>query len=321
MSLAQTQAPDAPAESVVFADGPSLRLPLGIRIYNVIGIVTPFLGFAVGVAFCWGRGFGWIQLSLFAAMYLATGLGITIGYHRLFCHRSFKTSRPVQCLFAILGSMAFEGPVLKWAAVHRCHHQHSDRPGDPHSPHEHQQDGMFGVLVGMWHAHIGWIFRADPQDLSRYVPDLQADKMLRVVSKSWTLWAAVGVIAPALLGGLLTRSWTGVLIGFLWGGLARIFLVHHVTWSVNSVCHIWGSQPFPNHDHSRNNAFFGLLAMGEGWHNNHHAFPASARHGLRWWQFDLSYALIRLMSWLGLAWDVKVPRASRLGLMMEASPT
>ena len=310
--------PVPPADAPVFgADSSMEKLTLAVRIANVIGIATPFIGFILGIAFCWGRGFGWIQLTLFSVMYLATGLGITIGYHRLFCHRSFKTSKAMQCVFAILGSMAFEGPVLKWVAVHRCHHQHSDKPGDPHSPHQHEQTGLWGVIVGMWHAHMGWIFRGDPGNLSRYVPDLQSDRMLRVVSKSWALWAAVGVILPALLGGLLTRSWMGVLIGFLWGGLARIFLVHHVTWSINSVCHIWGSQPYTNRDHSRNNFLFGFLGLGEGWHNNHHAFPASARHGLRWWEFDISYNLILLMSWLGLAWDIKTPRPSRLGLAMD----
>jgi stearoyl-CoA desaturase (delta-9 desaturase) len=233
----------------------------------------------------------------------ALSLGITIGYHRLFTHRAFDAPRAVQAVFAVLGSMAVEGPLLKWVATHRRHHQHSDDEHDPHSPHGHGA----GVLRGIWHAHVGWIFLPDYPALSRYVPDLAADRVMRTLSRLFPLWVAVGLMIPALLGGLLTLSWTGALLGFIWGGLARIFLVHHLTWSINSVCHIWGTQPFRSHDHSRNNAIFGVLAMGEGWHNNHHAFPTSARHGLRWWEFDASYWVIRAMSLLGLASNVRVP--------------
>jgi stearoyl-CoA desaturase (delta-9 desaturase) len=163
------------------------------------------------------------------------------------------------------------------------------------------------VLRGLWHAHLGWIFRPDPPDLGRYVKDLLRDGPVRVASALFPVWVGAGLLIPAALGGLLTGTWTGALLGLLWGGLARIFLVHHVTWSVNSVCHLWGRQPFRGHDHSKNNFLFGVLALGEGWHNNHHAFPTSARHGLRWWEFDLSYWAIRALALLRLAWDVKLP--------------
>ncbi|WP_428940970.1 acyl-CoA desaturase [Fontivita pretiosa] len=280
---------------------------LTTRIASLIGVITPFAGFVLAVILLWGRGFGWLSGGLLLGMYVVTAFGVTIGYHRYFTHRSFQTPRLVQCILAMLGSMALQGSLLKWVATHRMHHQCSDRPGDPHSPHDHGE-GFLAMLRGMWHAHMGWIFDGDPRNLYRYVPDLSRDRMLRVMSQLWLLWAAIGVILPAVIGGLITLSWSGALMGLLWGGLVRIFLVHHVTWSINSVCHLWGTRPFETHDHSRNNLVFGIVGMGEGWHNNHHAFPASARHGLRWWQIDFSYYLIRLMSIVGLAWDIRLPR-------------
>jgi stearoyl-CoA desaturase (delta-9 desaturase) len=267
-------------------------------------VTVPFLGLVAAIVFLWGRGFSWVDLALLVGMYALTGLGITVGYHRLFTHRAFETNRVVQFVLAGLGSMALQGPLLWWVATHRRHHQHSDMPEDPHSPH-HQGRRILGLLRGVWHSHVGWVFRPDPPNLSRYVKDLHQDRPLRVASALFPLWVVVGLVFPAVLGGLLTGSWMGALFGLLWGGLARIFLVHHVTWSVNSVCHLWGRRPFKNDDQSRNNFLFGVLALGEGWHNNHHAFPTSARHGLRWWQIDISYWFIRALAFLGLAWNVK----------------
>jgi stearoyl-CoA desaturase (delta-9 desaturase) len=166
---------------------------------------------------------------------------------------------------------------------------------------------VIGVLRGAWHAHVGWLFQPAAPGLSRYVGDLLADRLISRVSALFPLWVALGLVIPAALAGLITMSWTGALLGFIWGGLARVFIGHHVTWSINSVCHLWGTRPFRSHDESRNNAIFGILAMGEGWHNNHHAFPTSARHGLRWWEFDVSYLVIRVLEVCGLAWKVKVP--------------
>lgn len=282
------------------------------RAVSLAGVTLPLAGFVLAIVLLWDRGFDWLHLIMLLGMYTITAFGVTIGYHRYFTHRSFQTSRVVQFCLAAIGSMAVEGPVLKWVAVHRCHHQHSDSEGDPHSPNHDHGSGVLGVLKGMFHAHVGWIFQGDPKDLSRYVADLSSDRMLRWMSNSWTLWAAIGMIIPAVIGGLITMSWTGALLGFLWGGLARTFLVHHITWSINSVCHIWGTRPFRSHDHSRNNFIFGVIGMGEGWHNNHHAFPTSARHGLRWWEIDFSYWIIRTLAFFGLAWNVKVPAADRL---------
>jgi stearoyl-CoA desaturase (delta-9 desaturase) len=287
------------------------RLPPLLWLINLIVIIFPFAGLVLAIALLWGWGFSWVHLGLLLGMYLVSGFGITIGYHRLFTHKSFETNRWVKLTLGIFGSMAFEGPLLKWVAHHRKHHQHSDQHDDPHSPHLHGH-GWLGMLRGLWHAHLGWIFIPDAPNLTRYIPDLSADRLLRAVSATFTIWAALGLLIPALLGGLLTMSWTGALLGFIWGGLARIFFVHHVTWSINSVCHMWGSRPFRSHDESRNNLIFGLLGLGEGWHNNHHAFPRSARHGLSWWQVDLSWYIIALMQRLGLAWNVRVPAAQMM---------
>lgn len=286
-------------------------IPPTMQVVNLLAVVLPFAGLVAAIALLWGYGFDWVHLGLLLGMYAATVLGVTIGFHRLFTHRSFETVRPVQAILAVLGSMSVEGPLLKWVAVHRRHHQHSDRDEDPHSPHLHGQ-GLVGLFKGLWHAHVGWLFQPDSPELSRYIPDLQSDGLLRRISKLFPVWVAVGMLIPAVLGGLLTWSWTGALLGFIWGGLTRVFLVHHVTWSINSVCHLWGSQPFKSRDHSRNNLVFGVVAMGEGWHNNHHAFPTSARHGLHWWQIDISYWIICAMAWLGLAWKVRVPDAAAL---------
>lgn len=285
--------------------------PLKLKVMNISAVTIPFIGFIAAIVLLWGIAFNWVYLAIFAGMYLATAVGITVGYHRLFTHRSFKTSKTVTAILAVLGSMAVEGPVIQWVGVHRKHHQHSDDHDDPHSPHGHGT-GFLSMLKGMWHSHMGWLFHAHPRGIARYTRDLRKDKLISRISKLFPLWVVIGLALPALLGGLFTLSWTGVLLGFLWGGLVRIFLVHHVTWSINSVCHIWGARPFDNHDESTNNAIFGVLGLGEGWHNNHHAFPASARHGLRWWQLDVSYIIIWVMSKIGLAHGVRVPTKDRI---------
>jgi len=269
-------------------------------------VILPFLGFVAVVVLLWGRGFHWVDCGLLLGMYAITAVGITVGYHRLFTHRSFETNSVVQFVLAILGSMAVEGPLLKWVAVHRRHHQHSDTQEDPHSPHA-QGDGFLGLFRGLWHSHMGWFFEPDSPDLPHYVKDLHQSRVLRTASVLFPLWATIGLVIPAALGGLLTGTWMGVLTGLLWGGLARVFLVHHVTWSINSICHLWGGQPYATGDQSRNNLVFGALGFGEGWHNNHHAFPTSARFGLRWWQIDFGYWFICVLAWLGLASRVKTP--------------
>ena len=282
---------------------------------TLAAVVLPFLGLVAAAALLWGWGFRWLDLGLLLGMYVLTGLGITVGFHRLFTHRAFQTNAVVKFVLTALGSMAVQAPLMQWVAQHRRHHQHSDTPDDPHSPH-HQGAGWLGRVRGFWHAHIGWAFDAKAPGLERYVKDLRRSAALRVASALFPVWVALGLLIPAALGGLVTLSWSGALLGLLWGGLARIFVVHHVTWCVNSVCHLWGSRPFPLRDQSRNNFVFGLLALGEGWHNNHHAFPTSARHGFRWWQVDASYWFIRVLAAVGLAWDVELP-ADRTGRAAE----
>jgi stearoyl-CoA desaturase (Delta-9 desaturase) len=256
----------------------------------------------------WGWGFGWVDLGLLAGMYALSAVGITVGFHRLFTHKSFETHGVVRFVLAALGSMAVQGSVLRWVAQHRRHHQHSDTEHDPHSPHRYGS-GLLGRVRGFFHAHVGWAFLPDPAGVDRYVADLRKSAAMRVASALFPLWIVLGLVVPAVVGGLVTGTWAGALFGLVWGGLVRVFLVHHVTWSVNSAGHLWGTRPFKSDDHSRNNLLLGVLALGEGWHNSHHAFPTSARHGLRWWQPDASYYLIRLLALLGLAWNVKLPSA------------
>jgi stearoyl-CoA desaturase (Delta-9 desaturase) len=282
------------------------RAPLGLRLVTLAVIIVPLLGLAVAAVLLWGWGFSWVDLGLLLGLYVPTALGITIGFHRLLVHRSFETYAGVKFILAALGSMAVQAPVFKWVAVHRRHHQHSDEPDDPHTPH-HSGTGVLGRLRGYWHAHIGWFFDPEPVDQDRYVKDIRQCTSLRVANALFVLWVALGLLVPAALGGILTGTWLGFWTGLIWGGLVRILLVHHVTWSVNSACHLWGFRPYRSHDQSRNNIVFGILALGEGWHNTHHAFPTSARHGLRWWQIDISYWVIRALALLGLAWNVKLP--------------
>jgi stearoyl-CoA desaturase (delta-9 desaturase) len=287
------------------------EVSLPAKLATLTAILLPFAGVVAAPFLAWGWGFGWVDLGLLLGFYIVSALGITVGYHRLFVHRSFETYMWVKFIFAIFGSMAVQGSLLNWAAQHRRHHQHSDTPHDPHSP-RHHGSGVLGTLKGFWHAHIGWFFKPDPAGMKKYVRDLAASKTLKVASNLFPLWILVGLVLPAALGGLLTQSWMGCLTGLVWGGLVRVFLVHHVTWSVNSACHMWGRRPFKSRDDSRNNAIFGILAMGEGWHNTHHAFPTSVRHGLRWWEIDISYYTIRLMNMVGLAWGLKLPSQQML---------
>ena len=282
------------------------RLSLGGRIATLLGVTIPLAGLVAAVVFLWGWGFHWAELGLLLGMYTITVLGVTVGFHRLFVHRSFETYLPVKVILTALGSMALQGTMIHWVGLHRWHHQHSDNPEDVHSPH-HGGRGILGFMRGFWHSHIGWAFHADPPGLDRYVQDLQKSPTLRAASSLFPLWAILGLLVPAAIGGAVAGSWWGAWIGMVWGGLVRIFLVHHVTWSINSVCHIWGFRPFRSEDESRNNIVLGILAFGEGWHNTHHAFPTSARHGLRWWEFDLSYWVIRGLALVGLTWNLKVP--------------
>ncbi len=274
------------------------------RLYRVallIFVIVPFIAMFYAMWLLWQRLVGWNDIAILVGMYFFTAIGITIGYHRMLTHRSFEANPVVRFIFLALGSMATEGPAMEWASIHIKHHAHPDEDDDPHSP-----------LHGFFHAHMGWFIRGQPAEAETYGKWLAQDRMVVFISRTFPFWVLLGFVIPYLLGG-----WTGV----LWGSLVRIFLTHHVTWSVNSVCHTFGQRMFETKDCSRNQWTVGLLAFGEGWHNNHHAFPRSAFHGMRWWQFDMSAYVIRLLEKVGLVWNVqRVPEANFEARLIKLDP-
>jgi stearoyl-CoA desaturase (delta-9 desaturase) len=303
-------APSTSAESTVgSSDRPPESIPIahgGVdRAIQAVATGAPLVALGVAGWLAWGGTLHWQDLLVLVIVYVLTGLGITVGYHRLFTHRSFKTTRIVRVVFAVLGSMAVEGALVEWVATHRKHHAFSDHPGDPHSPHVDHPPGWRGALQGLVHAHVGWLFggmqRANP---ARYARDLLADRDLRLISRTFPIWVIAGLGLAFGLGVALTGSVTGGLTGLLWGGGARIFLLHHATFSVNSLCHFFGRRPFDTGDESSNLAWLAPLTLGEAWHNNHHAFPTSSRHGLGRRQLDISGLLIDGLERVHLAWDV-----------------
>jgi stearoyl-CoA desaturase (Delta-9 desaturase) len=260
------------------------------------------LGFAAWRA--WGGALRWSDLLVLAILYSITGLGVTVGFHRLFTHRSFKTGRVVRFTLGALGSAAIEGPLIEWVSNHRKHHQLSDEPGDPHSPHHHGP-GLQGALRGLLHAHVGWILRGDAASTpERYAKDLLEDPVARTVDRLFLLWLLAGLALPFALGAALTGTLAGALTALLWGGAVRIFLLHHATFSINSLCHFFGRRPYRTGDESRNLAWLALPTLGEAWHNNHHAFPTSAFHGLRGFEIDPGGWVIWTLEKCGLAWRV-----------------
>jgi stearoyl-CoA desaturase (delta-9 desaturase) len=275
------------------------------RVANVLVTVLPVLLVGLAARRAWGGALRWPDLVVLAVTYLLTGIGVTVGFHRLLTHRSFKTSSLMRGALAALGSAAVEGPVIEWVANHRKHHQFSDQPGDPHSPHVEHGTGWRGAVRGLYHAHVGWILNGDDvASERRYAKDLLGDPVVRLVDRTFALWVLAGLAFPFGLGVALSGSIAGGLTGLLWGGAVRLFLLHHATFSINSLCHFFGSQRFQTDDQSRNLFWLALPTLGEAWHNNHHAFPTSARHGLRWWQLDPSAWLIGVLERTGLVWDV-----------------
>ena len=277
------------------------------------GTITaiPFIGLGLVVWQTWASALRWSDVAVFAIMYLLTGLGVTVGFHRLLTHRSFKTKPWVRGTFAALGSVAIEGPVISWVADHRKHHAFSDQEGDPHSPHVDHGGGWRGALRGLLHAHVGWLFiHTQRANKERYAPDLMKDPQIQFVERTFLWWALGGLIpVPFILGFLIGGSVHAGLTAIVWGGLVRMLLLHHVTYSINSLCHFFGRKRFETDDESRNLAWLAPLSLGEAWHNNHHAFPTSATHGMRRWEIDPSAAVIWTLEKTGLAWDVvRVPR-------------
>jgi stearoyl-CoA desaturase (Delta-9 desaturase) len=280
--------------------------------------LVPFVGFLVAVAALWGKGLSIVDAGIALFFYVFTGLGVTIGYHRLFTHRSFEAARPLKIVLAVAGSMSLQGSLIDWVAAHRRHHAFSDKEGDPHSPHLDEGEGPTAVVRGLWHAHVGWLVTPERTDLERWTPDLLKDEDLVKVHRNFPLLTLVTFLLPGLIGLAITRSLWGGVTAFLWGSLARIFFLHHVTWSINSICHFYGSRPFRSSDFSTNNWVLSIVSFGESWHNNHHAFPSSAVHGIGRGQLDSSAGMIRLFEALRWARSVKVATPKQLASKAQA---
>lgn len=288
------------------------------KVALLLMVIVPLAATVWGIVLLWNHLVNWKDLMILAIFYVATIWGVGVGFHRLLTHRSFETSAPVKLILLALGSMALQGSAIEWAATHLKHHAKSDKEGDPHSP-----------INGFWRAHVGWLFRDNfARKDSSWAKPYGKDRVIRFADKTFLLWAVLGFIIPGLLGFMIGGNWGAFWTAVLWGGVIRLFLVDHVTWSVNSVCHTFGWRRFQSNDQSRNEPTVGLLGLGEGWHNNHHAFPQAAYHGMRWWQIDMSGYLIRLLKWTHLARNVKMPtkqemeaRRLRRPKKLPSSPT
>jgi stearoyl-CoA desaturase (Delta-9 desaturase) len=275
------------------------------RVITAVVTVTPILALGFVAWQLWESALHWGDLVVFGVLYLAFGLGVTVGFHRLFTHRSFKTKPWLRFVFAVLGSAAIEGPVISWVADHRKHHAFSDKEGDPHSPHVGHSGGIRGALAGLAHAHVGWLFiHTERGAKRRYAPDLMADPVVAFVDRTFVYWALLGLATAFAFGLAIGHTLKAGLTGLLWGGAVRMLLLHHVTYSINSLCHFFGRRRFETDDESRNLMWLAPLSLGEAWHNNHHAFPTSAAHGMKRFEIDPSAIVIRVLERLGLAWDV-----------------
>jgi len=278
-------------------------------LYNVL----PFVGFGFALVSMRWLPVGAVEIGLLAGMWALSMTGMSLGLHRYFAHRAYKTSRAGQAVLAVLGCMAAQGPIVSWVAVHRRHHERSDKPGDPHSPNPALLGrGAFGTLRGLWHAHVGWLTNHEYPSPVYYAPELLRDRTIARINRHYLSWVGLGLLIPTVAGGLLHGSWLGALQGFLWGGLVRMFVVDNSVLSINSFSHVFGGYDFETDDHSRNNPWVALPTFGESWQNNHHAFASSAAIGLTWWQVDLGYWLIVALEKLGLVWDVHRPSAAML---------
>jgi stearoyl-CoA desaturase (delta-9 desaturase) len=304
----ETLAPAAePERATLGADTQSRREQVALALF----ILVPFLALLAAIPVAWGGWLSWTDVGIALVMYAITGHGVTVGYHRLFTHKSFKPQRWLKNVLAVCGSMAIQGPVVRWVADHRKHHKFSDRDGDPHSPWKY--GNTIGALTkGFFHAHMMWLFDSEQTPQRKYAPDLMKDRDIVRISRSFPIWVAVSLLAPALAGGLITWSWQGALTAFFWGSLVRVALLHHVTWSINSICHTIGDRPFVSRDKSANVWWLAIPSMGESWHNLHHADPTCARHGAQRGQLDSTAALIRIFEKLRWVWDVRWPDPARL---------
>ncbi|WP_433180961.1 acyl-CoA desaturase [Actinoallomurus sp. CA-150999] len=306
-----TVAPSAPPRSQVRPDLEAKPKGIFERVLLAVFIVVPLLAVVAAVPFAWGWGLGWSDVAITAVMYTITGMGVTVGYHRLFTHKSFKAKRPLRIVLALAGSLSIEMSVIDWVATHRRHHKYSDKEGDPHSPWRFGGDWK-ALSKGLIWAHMGWLFDAGRTSPAKFCPDLVADKDIRRISRVFPGIVAASMLIPAVLGGLLTMSWWGALTAFFWGSLVRVALLHHVTWSINSICHVMGDEAFDSRDKARNVWWLAIPSFGESWHNLHHADPTCARHGVLKGQVDISARTIWIFEKLGWVSDVRWPNAERL---------
>jgi stearoyl-CoA desaturase (Delta-9 desaturase) len=283
----------------------------GEKVLVALFVAVPMLALIAAIPLAWGWGLGWHDVIIAIAFYYFTGLGISIGFHRYFTHRSFKARQGLRVMLAIAGSMAIEGPVLTWVADHRRHHKYSDREGDPHSPWRFGNDWR-ALIKGLAWAHIGWMFDGNHTSREKFCPDLLADKKIARISRLFPLLVAISLLLPALIGGLWAWSWVGALTAFFWASLVRVAFLHHVTWSINSICHTFGKEEFEVRDKSRNVNWLAILSFGESWHNLHHADPTCARHGALRGQIDTAARLIWFFEKAGWAYDVRWPEESKL---------
>jgi stearoyl-CoA desaturase (Delta-9 desaturase) len=298
-----------PTRGVVRLTARELRIQR--RITLILTLVPP-LAVVGAIVSLWGTSIRGTDLGIMLGFYVFTGFGVTLGYHRLFTHRSFKAVKPLRVVLAIAGSMAVEGSVIAWVATHRRHHAFADKYGDPHSPHLAKAGGLRGVLIGLAHAHVGWLFASEQSDRAEWAPDLIAEPAIARVDRHFATLSLATFVLPALLGLALTQSWMGMLTAYLWGSLVRVFLLHHVTWSINSICHFFGKEAYQARDESRNVWPLAIPSFGESWHNNHHAFPWSARLGLRGWQIDTGWYVLRALKLVRAVRGLKVPTKAQM---------
>jgi stearoyl-CoA desaturase (delta-9 desaturase) len=289
------------------------KQPVGILIALWAFVIIPFAAVLVAAPVAWGWGLSWLDVAMGAVLYVVTGMGIGTGFHRYLTHGSFKANRPLRIALTIAGSLAIEGNPTQWVADHRRHHAFSDREGDPHSPWRYGES-VWGLTKGLVYAHVGWLFHRELSNRERFAPDLMADRDIRRIDKQFPTLVVVSVLLPAVVGGLVTWSWQGALSGLFWAGLVRIAVLHHVTWSINSICHVYGERPFETRDGDKASNFWPLaiLSFGESWHNLHHADPTCARHGVDKGQIDMNARLIWIFEKLGWASEVRWPRKDRL---------
>jgi stearoyl-CoA desaturase (Delta-9 desaturase) len=301
-------APDlAHIEGTLGGDTQSRKEQVALAIF----IAVPFLAVLAAVPVAWGGWLGWSDVVILLVMYAVSGHGITVGFHRLFTHKAFKPNRVVKVAFAIAGSLAVQGPVIRWVADHRKHHKFSDRDGDPHSPWRYGTS-IKALTKGFLYAHMMWLFNPEQTPQRKYAPDLMKDRDILRVSRQFPIWVVVSLVLPAVAGGLVTWSWQGALTAFFWGSLVRVSLLHHVTWSINSICHTIGERPFVSRDKSANVWWLAVPSMGESWHNLHHADPTCARHGVFRGQLDSSARVIWALEKVGWVSDVRWPVKARI---------